>query len=60
MHCLQRAVWRKRGSNSADNFVQICTLLPRKNGSGSPACVKPLPRCTQAGATVQADNETEN
>ena len=30
---VQRAVLRDGGSNSADNFVQICTLLPRRKFS---------------------------
>ena len=32
---VQQVVLRKRGSNSADNFVRIFTLLSYRNGSGS-------------------------
>ena len=45
---LHRAVSRKRGSNPADNFVQICKFCARPSGSGSPACPKPLGRCASA------------
>ena len=42
--CLQHAVLQDNGSNLADNFVQNCTLLPRRNGSGSRHLAKPLGR----------------
>jgi len=36
MHCLQRAVSRKRGCMPEDSFVQICKFAPRINGSEPP------------------------
>ena len=37
----------------ARKFVVIWKFIARPSVSGSPACPKPLGRCTQAGATVQ-------
>ena len=44
---LQRAVSRKRGCIPADSFVGIWKFIARPNLCGTPACVKPPPRCTQ-------------
>ena len=34
-YSIQRAVWQDGGSSPADNFVGICTLLPRRKFSGA-------------------------
>ena len=47
MHCLQRAVSRKRGCMPADSFVRIWKFIARPNLCGTPACVKPPPRCAK-------------
>ena len=59
MHCLQRAVSRKRGCMPADSFVGIWKFIARPNLCGTPACVKPPPRCRQCG-TVRRDWEAKN
>jgi len=33
----------------AETFVQIWKFIARPNLCGTPACVKPPPRCAQAG-----------
>jgi len=43
----------KRGCMPADSFVLIFKCVARRNFCGTPACVKPPSRCTQA-----ADSES--
>jgi hypothetical protein len=43
------AVLRKRGSGSLDKLCGTASFVARIKFSGSPACGKPLGRCTQAG-----------
>ena len=48
-HCLQRAVWRNGGSNSAECDVRIRTEVARRTFSVSRRFAKPPPRYRQVG-----------
>ena len=44
------------GGIPADSFVRIWKFIARPNLCGTPACVKPPPRCTQAGDSAAVND----
>jgi len=57
--CIQRAVSRKRGCIPADSFVRIWKFVACPNLCETPACVKPPPRCMQAGDSAMGRSEKQ-
>ena len=53
--CIQRAVWRKRGSGSPESLCEFGSFCARPSVSESPAFAKPLGRYRQCRRFAQLD-----